>query len=265
MIISNLIEGTFLERPNRFTVIFKRGGALNEELNGTDSDPEASNSKAHLRDPGRLEELLFTGAHLLLRPALNPEGRKTAFDVVAVFKDGNWVLINSGFHSDIAQELIESGLINELSGYSVERREYKYGKSRIDFFLSANASNTNVSNYVTDNDNIKNMLLEVKGCTLVENGHARFPDAPTTRGRKHVEELRGAMDEGYRSLVLFLILKEDAVDFAPNRVTDPDFSDSLTAARDSGVLIVPYSFKNIYDPSNRELRIKPFKRVGMSF
>ncbi len=73
------------------------------------------------------------------------------------------------------------------------------------------------------------------------------------------------MDEGYASAVLFLILKEDAADFAPNKVTDPDFSNSLTAARNSGVLIVPYSFKNIYDHSKRELRIKPFKRVEMSF
>lgn len=261
MIISNLIPGTFLERPNRFTVIFKMEDTLNEDLNGIDSYPEARTAKAHLRDPGRLEELLFPGVKLLLRPALNPEGRKTRFDVIAVFKDGNWVLINSGFHSDIAQELIESGLINELSGYSVEKREYKYGKSRIDFLLFINGFNPINSN----KDNHKNMLLEVKGCTLVENGHARFPDAPTTRGRKHVEELTRAMDEGYRSVVLFLILKEDAVDFAPNRVTDPDFSISLTAARNSGVLIVPYSFKNIYDPSKKKLRIKPFKRIEMSF
>ena len=265
MIISNLIRGTFLERPNRFTVIFKMDDTLNEDLKGGDSnDHESFTAKAHLRDPGRLEELLFKGVKLLLRPALNPEGRKTRFDVIAVFKDGNWVLINSGFHSDIAQKLIESGLIKELSGYSVEKREYKYGKSRIDFLLSTNAFNPHNFDDELDDDS-KKMLLEVKGCTLVENGHARFPDAPTTRGRKHVEELTGAMDEGYRSVVLFLILKEDAVDFAPNRVTDPDFSNSLTAARNSGVLIVPYSFKNIYDSPKKELRIKPFKRIEMSF
>ena len=265
MIISNLIRGIFLERPNRFTVIFKMDDTLNEDLEGSDSnDQESFTAKAHLRDPGRLEELLFAGIKLLLRPALNPEGRKTKFDVIAVFKDGNWVLINSGFHSDIAQELIESGLIKELSGYSVERREYNYGKSRIDFLLSTNAPNS-ITHINSDNDNSKKMLLEVKGCTLVEEGHARFPDAPTTRGRKHVEELTGAMAEGYTSAVLFLILKEDAADFAPNKVTDPDFSNSLVAARNSGVLIVPYSFKNIYDNSKRELRIKPFKRVEMSF
>lgn len=264
MILSNLIPGTFLERPNRFTVIFKMNHTPNDLNAEVLNDGGAVTEKAHLRDPGRLEELLFPGAKLLLRPALNLEGRKTRFDVIAVFKDGNWVLINSGFHSDMAQKLIESGLIKELSGYSVEKREYNYGKSRIDFLLCANAFNPHNFEDELDDDS-KKMLLEVKGCTLVENGHARFPDAPTTRGRKHVEELTQAMKEGYTSVVLFLILKEDAVDFAPNRVTDPDFSNSLTVARNSGVLIVPYSFKNVYDPSKRELRIKPFKRVEMSF
>ncbi|MBP2046073.1 DNA/RNA nuclease SfsA [Methanobacterium aggregans] len=258
MIISNLITGSFIERPNRFTVIFRMDNFDKKLKDNVGNDLKTITEKAHLRDPGRLEELLFSGVKLLLRPAINPEGRKTKFDVIAVFKDNNWVLINSGFHSDIAQELIESGLISEFSGYSIKKREYSHGKSRIDFLLSANSRNS-------DNNGNNRMLLEVKGCTLVEEGHARFPDAPTKRGRKHVEELKDALEEGYISTVLFLVLKEDADDFAPNRVTDPDFSDSLNAARDSGVLIVPYSFKNIYKPSKKELEIKPFKRVELDF
>lgn len=238
MIVSNIIEGNFVERPNRFTVVFKTNEGLN---NGQMLE------KAHLRDPGRLKELLLPDVALLLRPALNPDHRKTKYDVVAVKKDDFWVLINSGFHSDIAQDLIESGRIGEFSNYSVERREYTYGKSRIDFLLS--------------DDNNGRMLVEVKGCTLVEDRLARFPDAPTTRGKKHVEELTRAVGEGLKSAVLFLVLSEDACRFTPNRVTDPEFSQALEIAHERGVSVVPYSFKNIY--TGDKLEIKPFKRIKL--
>ncbi len=164
MIIKNIIHGNFVDRPNRFTVTFKRDGKL---------------ENAHLRDPGRLKELLLPDVDLLLRPALNTSKRKTKYDVIGVLKDNLWVLINSGFHSDIANDLIDSQIIDEFKGYFVQKREYTYGKSRIDFLLN--------------NENNERMLVEVKGCTLVEEGFAKFPDAPTTRGKRHVEELIKAL------------------------------------------------------------------------
>ena len=115
MIIKNIIRGNFVERPNRFTVTFK-------------SDDKIEN--AHLRDPGRLLELLTPNVDLILRHALNTESRKTKFDVIGVLKDDLWVLINSGFHSDIAHDLIDSQLVDEFKGYSVKRREFTYGKSQ---------------------------------------------------------------------------------------------------------------------------------------
>lgn len=232
MIIPNLITGNYVERPNRFTVIFKMDGKL---------------EKAHLRDPGRLKELLIPQAQLLLRHALNPESRKTKFDVIAVLSGNIWVLINSGFHSDIAADLIEKGIIKEFSGYSVEKREYTFGKSRIDFLLSEGEG--------------EKMLLEVKGCTLVEDGLARFPDAPTTRGKRHVEELIKAKREGLNSAVLFLIMREDAEEFTPNRDTDPDFSEALADADEKDVNIVAYSFENIYKKNS--LEIKPLKKINV--
>ncbi|MBI5679518.1 MAG: DNA/RNA nuclease SfsA [Methanobacterium sp.] len=234
MIIKNIFQGNFVYRPNRFTVTFKHN---NKTENG------------HLRDPGRLKELLTPDADLLLRPALNTTGRKTKFDVIAVLKDDLWVLINSGFHSDIAADLIDSGLIDEFKGYSVKKREYTYGKSRIDFLLS--------------NKNEEEMLLEVKGCTLVEEGHALFPDAPTVRGKKHVDELTCAKKEGLNASILFLILCEDAERFSPNQVMDHEFSNALENAYNLGVNIIVYSFKNKYKKGN--LEIKPFKRVGIKF
>lgn len=234
MIITNLIHGKFVDRPNRFTVGFETENGLIEI--------------AHLRDPGRLKELLIPGAKLLLRKAAPNPKRKTKYDVIAVFYRDIWVLINSGFHSDIAADLVESGLINELSNYSIQRREYTYGKSRIDFLL-------------TDQEKSK-MLLEVKGCTLVEEGLAKFPDAPTLRGKKHLEELTRSMNEGFKTAVLFLVIRDDAVEFTPNTYMDPDFSDALKIAREKGVIIIAYSFKNTY--KKHSLYIKPYKRVNLS-
>ena len=156
-------------------------------------------------------------------------------------------MINSGFHSDIADELIKSGLIMEISDYSIQRREYTYGKSRIDFIL-------------TKQDEIK-MLLEVKGCTLVEDGTAKFPDAPTLRGKKHLGELSDSLDHGFNAAVLFLIIRDDVLEFTPNKAMDPDFSKKLKEADEKGVLIIAYSFKNIY--KNDSLHIEPFKRIDV--
>lgn len=230
MIIRNIIQGNFIDRPNRFTVKFRYDQGL--EI-------------AHLRDPGRLKELLTHDVELLLRPALNTANRKTKFDVIGVLKDDHWVLINSGFHSDIAADLIDSQLIGEFKGYFTEKREYTYGKSRIDFLL-------------TNKDENK-MLVEVKGCTLVEEGLAKFPDAPTSRGKRHVEELIAARNEGLKAAVLFLVFCEGAKYFSPNFIMDPDFSSALKNAHKKEVNIIAYSFKNIY--KNGTLEIKPFKRI----
>jgi len=233
MIIEDLIQGKFVERPNRFTIVF-------ETKHGT-------NENAHLRDPGRLKELLIPGIKLLVRKAIPNPKRKTQYDVIAVFNQGLWVLINSGFHSDLAADLIESGVIVEISNYSIERREYTYGKSRIDFLLTNNKNGE--------------MLLEVKGCTLVENGLAKFPDAPTIRGKKHLDELIHFMDDGFESAVLFLIIREDAEEFTPNTPMDPDFSEALITANERGVHVLVYSFRNIYRKNS--LCIEPYRRINL--
>ncbi len=240
MIITDLLTGTFRERPNRFTVKFVRGKEI--EL-------------AHLRDPGRLTELLLPNVKLLLRPAQNAANRKTKYDVLAVLHEGQWVLINSGFHSDIAQELIESRVINEFKGYSIEKREYTYGNSRLDFLLSTQM----------ESGADEKLLLEVKGCTLVDEGLAKFPDAPTLRGKRHVEELIKAKGEGYNSAVLFLIMRDDATSFSPNWEMDLEFSKALKIARETGVDIIAYSFEIILKDifKGAYLEIKPLKLVDV--
>ncbi len=103
------------------------------------------------------------------------------------------------------------------------------------------------------------MLLEVKGCTLVEKGQARFPDAPTLRGKRHLEELIKAKKEGMESAVLFLIPREDAKVFSPNWEMDPDFSLALAQAQQAKVEIIAYSFKNTL--IGNEFEIKPLKQI----
>ncbi|MGB9978670.1 DNA/RNA nuclease SfsA [Methanobacterium sp.] len=234
MIIKNLFSGKFVDRPNRFTVTFQRGNKL---------------ENAHLRDPGRLKELLTPDVDLLLRRALKLGNRKTKYDVIGVLKGDLWILINSGFHSDIAADLIDSQIITEFNGYYVLKREYTYGKSRIDFLLA--------------NENEEKMLVEVKGCTLVEDGLASFPDAPTSRGKRHVEELIMAKEEGINASILFLIMCEDTIEFSPNFKMDPAFSTALKTAYQNGVNIIPYVFKNNF--KNESLEITPLKRVKINF
>lgn len=214
---------------------------------------------AHLRDPGRLKELLLPEAKLLLRPALNPENRKTKYDVIAVESEGIWVLINSGFHSDLAAELIESKIVPELSSYSVERREFTFGKSRIDFLLTPD--DTSEKELSEKNSKIlsSKMLLEVKGCTLVEEGHGKFPDAPTIRGKRHLKELIKAKKEGISSAVLFLIPREDARIFSPNWEMDEEFSKTLEQAETDNVLIIAHSFSvNLHENA---LILNPLRKV----
>lgn len=234
MKIENLIEGQFIDRPNRFTVKF--------------SYESSKEDLAHLKDPGRLKELLHPQVKLLLRKVPENPNRKTNFDVIAVFKDNMWILINSGFHSDLAADLIESELVDEFKEYFIEKREYTFGKSRLDFLLSSGEHQ---------------MLVEVKGCTLVENHHALFPDAPTTRGKKHLEELMEGKKQGFKTAVLFLIMKEDADYFSPNYNTDPDFSKTLEKAHANGVNIIPFVFKTKL--KNNSLVIEPLKRINFEF
>jgi sugar fermentation stimulation protein A len=114
MIIADLITGKFIERPNRFTVLFN----TNKKID-----------KAHLRDPGRLKELLIPGIPLLLRPARNTTKRKTKYDVIAVLNRDIWGFINSGFHSDIAAELIESRLVDEFKGIVLKKENIPLEKA----------------------------------------------------------------------------------------------------------------------------------------
>lgn len=212
MIITDLIPVKYVSRPNRFTIEFK--------------NDENKIDLAHLHDPGRLNELLVENADVLIKyvPTYKKTGRKTMYDVVATKYEDDWVLLNSSYHNDFVQKLIDEKRIDILREFHVHTREITYGNSRLDFLLK------------DDDDN--DMFLEVKGCTLVVDSIAKFPDAPTQRGKKHVEELTDIRREGLLSSVLILVLQNSAKIFSPNYATDPEFSESLELAYENDVNIL---------------------------
>ena len=195
-------EGVFLSRPNRFLGIV---------------DIDGREEKVHVHDPGRLEELLYPRNRVLLRKADNP-GRKTKWDLIASWYEGQWVFTNSGYHRQISENIVRRLFSGEI------KPEVTVGHSRLDFV-------------VKDGKNITG--IEVKGCTLTENGVALFPDAPTERGRKHLETLISMMEEGKKAVLLVLVFRNDSRCFAPNDRTDPKFAETFRRAVEKGLEVRP--------------------------
>lgn len=207
----NIHRATFISRPNRFIAEC--------ELNG-----EAV--IAHVKNTGRCRELLVDGATVYLD---EPQGRerKTKYDLVAVEKlvsDGRKILINmdSQAPNEAAAEFIERYLFPDATAI---RREVTKGNSRFDFCIERGRKIT---------------YLEVKGVTLENNGIASFPDAPTERGVKHIEELIQLKDQGFGAAILFVIQMKGITQFRPNDITHKAFGDALRRAEKAGVDIYAY-------------------------
>ena len=221
----NIIEGIFISRPNRFIAICEIGGI--KEV-------------CHVKNTGRCRELLIPGATVFLVESENPE-RKTKYDLVAVLKNENLFNIDSSAPNKVFYEwLKKGGLFDEVS---LIKPEYKYKNSRFDFYVEYKN---------------KKVFLEVKGVTLEENGVLLFPDAPTLRGEKHINELISALSEGFESYIVFIIQTEKAKYFTPNKKTHPAFAEALKTAEEKGVKIICFNCHTKEDA----LRIKdyiPFK------
>ena len=202
----NVVQGRFLSRPNRFIALV--------ELDGTET-------VCHVKNTGRCRELLMPGAAVYLTPGTAP-GRKTPYDLIAVDKGGRLINMDAQAPNRAFAEFAQTF---DPQAESI-RPEYQFGGSRLDFCL-------------TRPDGLH--LVEVKGVTLEEGGHARFPDAPTDRGVKHLRELVRAVEQGHRATAFFVIQMAEVTDFAPNDDTHPAFGEALRQARESGVGIAAYS------------------------
>ena len=211
----NITPAKFISRPNRFIA--------NIELDGKELS-------VHVKNTGRCRELLIPGCEVYLEKSENPE-RKTPYDLVAVKKDDKIINIDSQAPNAVVKEYL-----NSLGEYSLVKPEYKYGDSRIDFYMEKK------SDAATDAEP-ERYLMEVKGCTLFRDGVGYFPDAPTERGAKHLRELTAAVKKGYHAMIAFVIQGEGISEVKPNTDTDPEFVKAFEKAKKAGVEIVFYKCK----------------------
>ncbi len=196
-----ILPGTFLSRPNRFIAQVDIGGKP---------------CVCHVKNTGRCRELLLPGARVYLEESGNP-ARKTKYDLVAVEKGK--LLIN--MDSQAPNKAAAEAMPRLLPGLSLLRPETVFGNSRFDFYAETKTG--------------EKWFIEVKGVTLEENGVARFPDAPTLRGAKHLRELCRCVEEGFHACALFVIQMKGVRYFEPNRATDPEFARALETAAAHGV------------------------------
>ena len=200
-----ILPARFLSRPNRFVA---RVEAEGEEL------------VCHVKNTGRCRELLVPGATVWLEESPNPS-RKTKFDLIAVEKGDRLINMDAQAPNTVFGEWAAAGGFRE--GLTLLRPETTYGSSRFDFYWESSKSRG---------------FVEVKGVTLEEDGVVRFPDAPTLRGVKHLDELAKAREAGYEAAVCFVIQMENVRWFAPNDETHPEFGQALRRAAQAGVEIL---------------------------
>ena len=203
---TNILAGKFIARPNRFIAHVEIAGR--EEI-------------VHVKNTGRCKELLLPGVTVYVQHF--PEGkRKTKYDLIAVEKQNILINMDSQAPNKVVQEWLVAkepfGKITYL------KPECKHGDSRFDFYLETAE---------------RKMFIEVKGVTLEEKGVVMFPDAPTERGVKHVQELCHCLEEeGYGAAIIFVVQMSGMRYFTPNRRTLAAFAEALERAEACGVKLL---------------------------
>ena len=200
-------KAEFLERPNRFIAYV--------ELKG-------EKETVHVKNTGRCAELLVPGARVYIQRSANPD-RKTKWDLIAVEKGQRMINMDSQIPNRVVEEWLREG--NLVENVSLIRPETTYGNSRFDLYVEAEG---------------RKIFIEVKGVTLEEDGVCRFPDAPSERAVKHLEELQRAEKEGYETYVFFVIQMKGVKYFTPNTDTHPAFAEELRRAAKAGVRVIAY-------------------------
>lgn len=211
----NIIPATFVARPNRFIAHVQ-----------LENSPSGIIEVVHVKNTGRCKELLIPGCRVYLEKTENPN-RKTKYDLIAVEKiypensknTNKKLLVN--IDSQLPNKVTHQWL--QTQGYTFIKPEFTYGKSRIDFYMEKGD---------------EKFLMEVKGCTLEIDGIGYFPDAPTERGVKHLEELISAKQQGYNCKIAFVIQMEGITQVRGNTTTHPEFATTLQKAKEASVEIL---------------------------
>lgn len=210
MIYKKVIEAIFLKRPNRFIAQVLIDGK--EEI-------------VHVKNTGRCKELLLPGARVILEDCSHNPNRKTKYSLIAVWKGDMLVNMDSQVPNAVIFDALKTNKIPEFQKLEFIKREVTFGDSRFDIYFESP---------------MEKGFIEIKGVTLEDNGIAMFPDAPTTRGTKHVLEMIEAVREGYRGVILFLIQMKGPKLFRLNWQMDKEFSKAVKLANENGVEILAY-------------------------
>jgi sugar fermentation stimulation protein A len=227
MQFKNLIHGRLIQRYKRF-------------LADVTLD-DGSIVTAHCTNSGTMKTCLEDGAEVYLSPADDPK-RKTKFTWEMIKINGKWIGVNTSVPNKLAFDALVDNTIFSLRGYTQVRREVKFGNSRIDLFA--------------ENETEK-CFIEVKNVTMKVGNHARFPDAKTERGLKHLNELMEIRKQGMRAVMLYVIQRMDVEIFGPAWDIDPAYAETLLVAFESGVEIIPVMAQ--VSPEGIELgRVMPF-------
>ena len=225
MTYTNIQRGSFIARPSRFIAHVEVAGQT---------------EVAHVKNTGRCKELLLPGREVILQKSDNP-ARKTQYDLIAVWKNQRLINMDSGAPNRVFLEHLQSG--QYIRGITRIKPEAAYGGSRFDFYVEAGT---------------RKLFIETKGVTLEEDGVAMFPDAPTERGVRHLNELRQCLSEGYEAHVVFVIQMGNVRYFTPNNRLHPAFGAALIAAQEAGVEVAAFDCKVAEDSLaiNRPVPVK---------
>ena len=222
----NISPARFIRRPNRFIAHILHEGE--EKI-------------CHVKNTGRCKELLTPGAEILVQKAAKTE-RKTAFDLISVYKGERLINMDAVAPNVVFGEFLRSGGLGFVP--ETVKAEHRHGDSRFDFYFEHQG---------------RAAYAEVKGVTLEDNGVVRFPDAPTERGIKHLHGLMDCVREGYEAYAVFVVQMADVEYFEPNRSTHPQFAAARKEAAEAGVQVLVYEcavgFDSLEITKSVELRL----------
>lgn len=210
---TSLIPGRLIKRYKRFLADVRL--------------EDGSITTAHCTNSGSMKTCIEENALVYLTPVNDPK-RKTQFTWEMIFMNGHWIGINTSVPNILAYEAVRDGKIEKLKGYTCVEREVRFQDSRFDVYA--------------ENES-ERCFIEVKNVTMKVDEFALFPDAVTTRGRKHLDTLIRAKEKGFRAVMLYVIQRMDVEKFGPAREIDPEYAETLKKAYAAGVEVIPVQAK----------------------